>query len=59
MPPENVKLYNVRVRPSLWEAAKAIAEAKGDRISGVVRDLLTEYVRKNRKVLEQAEEPTD
>lgn len=56
MPPENLKLYNVRVKPSLWEEARAIAEAKGDRISDAIRTLLTEYVRKNRKVLEQHED---
>lgn len=54
MTPENLKLYNVRVRPSVWEEARAIAEAKGDRISDVIRVLISEYVRKNRRVLDQA-----
>lgn len=52
MAPENMKLYNVRVKPSIWEEARAIAEAKGDRISDVIRGLIADYVRKNRRVLE-------
>jgi hypothetical protein len=55
MPPENMKLYNVRVKPSVWEEARAIAEAQGERISDVVRELIGGYVRKNRKVLDQQE----
>jgi hypothetical protein len=56
MTPENLKLYNVRVKPSLWEEAREIAEAKGDRISDVVRSLIADYVRKNRKVLDRPAE---
>lgn len=53
MTPENLKLYNVRVKPSTWETAKEIADARGERISEVVRRLLEEYVRRNRKILDQ------
>lgn len=59
MPPENLKLYNVRVKPSVWEDARKIAEAQGDRISDVVRTLLVEYVRKNRRVLDELEKQQD
>lgn len=53
MPPENLKLYNVRVKPSVWEEARKIAEAQGDRISDVIRTLIGEYVRDNRHILDQ------
>lgn len=56
MAPENLKLYNVRVKPSVWEEARQIAEAQGDRISDVVRTLIGEYVRQNRGVLNQPED---
>lgn len=52
MPPENLKLYNVRVKPSRWEEARRIAEAQGDRISDVIRTLIDEYVRENRHILD-------
>ena len=55
MPPENLKLYNVRVKPSKWEEARKIAEAQGDRISDVIRTLIDEYVRDNRHILDQLE----
>lgn len=55
MPVEPMKTYNVRVRPSTWETARKIADARGERISDVIRDFLKEYVRKNRKVLDEAE----
>lgn len=51
MPPENMKIYNLRARPSRWERAKAIAEAKGDRISDVLRRHLDEYIAENEHVL--------
>lgn len=55
MTPENKKLYNVRVRPSLWEDARKIAELRGDRISEVIRTLLEGYVRRHRKLLDSPE----
>jgi hypothetical protein len=55
-PPENLKLYNFRVKPSLWEEVRAIGEARGLRISETIREALTEYVRRHRKLLEQADE---
>ncbi len=50
---ENMKSYNVRIKPSVWDTARKIAEAKGDRISDVIRDLLKEYIRRNRKILDE------
>lgn len=44
MPPENMHLYNIRMRPSLWERARAHAEADGRRLSEVIRDLVADYV---------------
>jgi hypothetical protein len=55
MPPENLKLYNVRVRPTLWEQARKVAEARGGRISDVIREQLKDYVHKHRKLLEEIE----
>lgn len=57
--PENMKSFNVRMKPVVWDEAKAIAEAKGDRISEVVRDLLKEYIRKNRRYLTSASADPD
>jgi hypothetical protein len=51
MTPENLKLYNVRVKPSIWEDARKIAELRGDRISDVIRDFLKGYVRRHRSLL--------
>jgi hypothetical protein len=51
MPPENLKIYNVRVKPSRWEKAKAIADVKGDRISDVLRRHLDDYIAENEHVL--------
>lgn len=53
MPPENLKSYNVRVKPSRWEKARAIAEAKGDRISDVLRRHLDDYIAENEHVLNE------
>lgn len=53
MPPENLKLYNVRVKPSIWEEAREIAETQGDRISDVIRNLISDYVRTNRRALDK------
>jgi hypothetical protein len=58
-PPENLKLFNVRVKPSLWEEVRLIGEAKRLRISEAVREALAEYVRRNRKLLEQSSEEGD
>jgi hypothetical protein len=51
MPPENLKSYNIRVRPSRWEKARAIAEAQGDRISDVIRRHLDDYIAEHEHVL--------
>lgn len=56
MTPENLKLYNVRVKPSVWEDARKIAELRGDRISDVIREFLKGYVRRHRKLLDTPEE---
>lgn len=52
MAPENMKSYNIRVRPSTWEQARAIADARGDRISDVIRQLLAGYIRRHRHLLD-------
>lgn len=59
MPPENLKSYNVRARPSRWEKARAIAEAKGDRISDVIRRHLDDYIAENEHVLSESKENPD
>ncbi len=56
MPPENLKSYNVRVRPSRWEKARAIAEAKGDRISDVLRRHIDDYIAENEHILNDGKE---
>lgn len=56
MPPENLKSYNIRARPSRWERAKAIAEAKGDRISDVMRRHLDDYIAENEHVLNDSKD---
>lgn len=53
-PPENLKLVNFRVKPSLWDQVHAIADAKGLRVGETVREALSEYVRRNRKLLDQS-----
>ena len=53
MPPENLKSYNVRVKPSRWEKARAIAEAKGDRISDVLRRHIDDYIAENERILKE------
>lgn len=55
-PPENLKLVNFRVKPSLWEEVLAIAEAKGQRLGETVREALVEYVRRNRKLIDKPDE---
>jgi hypothetical protein len=57
MPPENLKLYNVRVKPSRWEKARKIAEAKGDRISDVLRRHIDDYIAENEHILDDSKEP--
>jgi hypothetical protein len=56
MPPENMKIYNLRARPSRWERAKAIADVKGDRISDVLRRHLDDYIAENEHVLNDSKE---
>jgi hypothetical protein len=51
MPAENLKSYNIRVRPSRWERAKDIADIKGDRLSDVLRRRLDDYIAENEHLL--------
>jgi predicted HicB family RNase H-like nuclease len=53
MSPENMKLVNVRVKPSLWAQVQAVAKAQDIRLSEAVREALTAYVRRHRKLLEE------
>lgn len=50
-PPENMKLVNFRVRPSLWEEVGKVADGRGLRQAEAVREALTEYVQRNYKYL--------
>ena len=43
------------VSGSIWDAAKTVADARGERISEVIRRQLEEYVRRNRKLLDDGE----
>lgn len=42
--PRGTTLRNVRVADPLWEAARAVADERGESVSDVVRAALTEYV---------------
>lgn len=42
--PPGTRLRNVRVDDDLWLPAKAIAAARGESLSEVIRDALAEYV---------------
>lgn len=53
---ETKKLYNVRVRPSLWNQVEAIAKTKRVPTAEAVRDALAEYVHRNRKLLAQVDD---
>lgn len=48
MSPRGTTLRNIRVDDTLWEAAKAKAEAEGTSVSEVVRELLTRWVHRKR-----------
>lgn len=50
--PETKKHRNVRIEGLIWFAASRAAEINGERISNVVRDLLSAYVQRNKKALD-------
>lgn len=43
-------LRNVRVNAATWEAAKAVAASRGESLSQVIRDALTDYVNRHATV---------
>lgn len=38
---------NVRISDELWAKAKAAAEERGDNLSEIIRQALTEYIKQN------------
>jgi len=54
-------LRNIRVAEPLWSAARAVAEAREETVSDVLRAALERYVARNRQVIEPArpEAPTE
>lgn len=39
----------IRIPDDLWQAAKAIARDRGETLSEVIRDALTDYVKRHRR----------
>lgn len=49
--PRGTTLRNVRVADPLWSAARAVAEARDENLSDVIRAALERYVRRNRALI--------
>lgn len=45
--PRGTTLRNVRVADPLWEAARAVASARGENLSDVIRAALERYVKRH------------
>lgn len=45
--PRGTTLRNVRVAEPLWDAARAIAEQRGENLSDVIRAALVRYVKRH------------
>lgn len=45
---ERIPLRTVRVPDEQWDAAKAVAKARGESVSQVVRDSLERYVKRHK-----------
>ena len=45
--PRGTTLRNVRVDDELWQAAQAVASARGESVSEILRDALKRYVKKH------------
>lgn len=48
MSPYGTRLRNVRVPDELWEAAKAVAEERGESLSDIIRAALASYVEQSK-----------